>query len=491
MVLVTVPFLLRVSRGTAGKEYQSQATLPASTVNMRKAVLAFITLLAISSSILPASASVVRVGKNVNVVPQADRQLAETTVAIDPRNPNTIVAGAQDYNLQSCCPITGHRWHGYSRSTDDGQTWTRSLLPGFPGDTSPQGLASPLHGFNLTSDPILAFDSIGNVYYAGIAFQFSAPGREGFNVFVAKYTNDGANYFGTTIIPSGTDKPWIAVDTSGGPHNGNVYVVYQGIFTGKISGSLFVRSTDGGSTFSTPILVPGGGFVTAVTVSPIGTVYVGSIGLGTILVSASTDGGATLSTPITAASGLSPLSQSDLIGNRFRVLTLPQMAVDSAGVYIVADDNRTGTSQILFIRSTDGGATWSTPLTINDVTVGEHFFPTIAVGGGIINIAWYDSRAQVNANGTITALDVFYSKSIDAGATFSKNVRITSSSFNPNIVTFKDFARNEAFIGDYNQIASTPTEAHPVWADTINACNLIDSVLGCIDQDMFTVTLAI
>ena len=107
MVLVSVPFHLWVSRGRAGKEYQSQATLPASTVKMRKAVLAFITLLAISSSILPASASVVRVGKNVNVVPQADRQLAETTVAIDPRNPNMIVAGAQDYKPAILLPYHG------------------------------------------------------------------------------------------------------------------------------------------------------------------------------------------------------------------------------------------------------------------------------------------------------------------------------------------------------------------------------------------------
>ena len=476
-----------------GKEYLEVTNQPKlERPSMRRAVLAFLTLLAISLSIQPATAAgIVRVGNNVSLVPNADRQLAETTVAIDPRNPNIIVAGAQDYNLQACCPITGHRWHGYYRSADDGQTWTRSFLPGFPGDTSPQGLASPLHGFNLTTDPVLAFDNNGNVYYTGVAIQFHAPDLKGFTVFVAKYTNDGSNYFGTTLIQSGTDKPWIAVDTSGGPNNGNVYVAYQGISTGKIAGSIFVRSADGGATFSRPILVPGGEFVTSVVVATTGIVYVASVGADNILVSKSTDGGATLSAPITAAAGLSPLPQTDLIGNRFRVLTLPQMAVDSAGVYIVMDDNRTGTSQILFIRSTNGGATWTTPVTVNDVSLGEHFFPTVAVSGGKINIAWYDSRAQVNANGTITALDVFYAKSIDAGATFSENVRITGSSFNPNIVTFRDFARGGAFIGDYNQIASTPTEAHPVWADTINACNTVDPLLGCIDQDVFTAAISI
>jgi len=63
-----------------------------------------------------------------------DRQQVEPTIAIDPRNPNIIVAGAQDYRLKD---FGQHRWHGYYRSIDGGQTWTSRLLPGFPGDLSP------------------------------------------------------------------------------------------------------------------------------------------------------------------------------------------------------------------------------------------------------------------------------------------------------------------------------------------------------------------
>src|SRR5215467_10105856 len=79
-----------------------------------------------------------------------DLQQVEPTIAVDPKNPNIIVAGAQDLRLAAAGE---HRWHGYYRSTDAGRTWSTGLLPGFPGDTSTQGLSSPLHASNATSDP--------------------------------------------------------------------------------------------------------------------------------------------------------------------------------------------------------------------------------------------------------------------------------------------------------------------------------------------------
>jgi len=185
----------------------------------------------------PASSAGV-VGANVPVVGEAapDRQQVETTIVVDPRNPNVLVAGAQDYRLKS---IGEHRWHGYYRSVDGGQTWTSGLLPGFPGDASSQGLASPLHRSNATSDPVLAFDRLGNVYYAGLVFNVSAAGILGNGpigntvAFVAKYTNDGATYSSVKLItgPLFADKPWIAVDNTGGPFDGNVYLAFDANLT--------------------------------------------------------------------------------------------------------------------------------------------------------------------------------------------------------------------------------------------------------------------
>src|SRR3989442_5665677 len=50
-------------------------------------------------------------GTNVPIVGEStpDRQQVETTIVVDPRNPNIIVAGAQDYRLRPIGGRTGHR----------------------------------------------------------------------------------------------------------------------------------------------------------------------------------------------------------------------------------------------------------------------------------------------------------------------------------------------------------------------------------------------
>ena len=46
---------------------------------------------------------------------------------VDPSNPNLVITGWNDY----CSD-----WMGLGFSTDAGQTWTDSLVPGYPADTS-------------------------------------------------------------------------------------------------------------------------------------------------------------------------------------------------------------------------------------------------------------------------------------------------------------------------------------------------------------------
>ncbi len=450
-----------------------------------------------STLTLSTEAAVVGIGPNVSIVnlPQ-DRQQVEPTIAVDPRNSSILVGGAQDYRLKSSGE---HRWHGYYRSTDGGATWTQSLLPGFPGDNSPQGSASPLKRFNATSDPVLAFDRYGSVYYAGIAFNITSTGIASLTAFVARYVNDGAVYSGVTVIGGivDADKPWIAVDTTGGPNDGNVYVAFDATVSGLFT-AVFARSTDHGASFSTPFKVPSGcGGLPGVAVDSSGSVYVSTFGcdpatgqdLNLIQVSKLTNGGSVLASTITVVNPITPLP-SPLPGNSFRTFTIPQIAADVNGVYLAWDDFGSGNANVFVSRSVDAGGSWSAPTRVNDVVAGQQFFPTIAASGGIVSVAWYDSR--LNSGTTITALDVFYAQSTDAGQTFTTGIRVTSSSFDPNLVKRTDQPNtNDPFMGDYIHIAATPSTVHPIWADNRNACDTVDPVFGCVDQDVFTSTITV
>ena len=468
----------------------------------QRGVLVLFLLPVILLSVGMAHGTVVGLGPNVNIAGESspDRQRVEPTIAVDPRSPGIIVAGAQDLTLKA---VGEHRWHGYYRSTDNGLTWTSGLLPGFPGDISPQGLASPLHSSNATSDPVLAFDRNGNLYYAGLALNVTSTGFvTNTALFVAKFTNDGATYSSTTLISAGIfpDKPWIAVDTTGGPNDGNIYVAYDANRTAiEPFATLFTRSTDRGMTFSAPFYAPADetGQGAGIAIDSSGNVYVSDVAfnpvtgafLGYVEVTKITNGG-TIIAGTTRPVDPAFLMPSPLPGGSFRTFTTPQMAADQNGVYLVLDDFRTGNANVLFTRSTDGSATWSSPLTINDVSAGQHFFPSIASSGGIISVVWYDSR--LNTAPSMTSLDVFYAQSVNAGISFSSNLRVTSVSFDPNIVRRTDSpGAFDSFMGDYIQVAASPTAVHPVWADNLNACDTFDPMFGCVDQDAFTASIAV
>src|SRR3989441_8542436 len=127
-------------------------------------VLALLVLCCCTMSSTPVSAQVA--GQNVNMVsgtgwtngdPFLQRQ-NEPSIAVSTRNTLHLLAGANDYrgvDLPGLLGSTerGDAWLGLFKSFDGGQTWQSTLLPGYPLDASPQGLASPIHGFQAAADP--------------------------------------------------------------------------------------------------------------------------------------------------------------------------------------------------------------------------------------------------------------------------------------------------------------------------------------------------
>jgi hypothetical protein len=189
-----------------------------------------------------------------------ERQQNEPTAAVDPLNPNHMTAGANDY-----CPVQtiGDAWAGFYYSSDGGASWTNSLLPGYPTDTSTLGKQSPLYQFVFgAGDPVQAWDLEKHVYYAGIAFNRVRPVNG--SIWLARYTwPDVAttpSYEFTTLVSRGTPSPFgighfedkVEVEADKGvdsPFAGNVYVCWAR-FTGARNNFVeLATSTDGGRTF--------------------------------------------------------------------------------------------------------------------------------------------------------------------------------------------------------------------------------------------------
>src|SRR5258706_8460285 len=198
----------------------------------------------------------------------------ETAIAVDPNNPNRVVAAANDYVTRSwaCsvsgtpCSALGDGYSGTYFSNDGGATWCCvSSDPAHQGTLIPGVTRLSGGQYDAGGDPALAFDSQGRVYYAGLGFnRASAPNT----VAVNQGTFNGAGqltwgapaFINQTTAPSTlNDKEWIAADWHvSSPFRDRVYVSWTRFIFNPQNGAytqspiFFVYSTDGGQTFSNP-----------------------------------------------------------------------------------------------------------------------------------------------------------------------------------------------------------------------------------------------
>jgi hypothetical protein len=255
----------------------------------------------------------------------------EPAVAVDPRNTQVILGSSNDY-----CGVygppgdpaagnpAGPVWLGYYRSDNGGQSFESSLVPGYPGDTSPFAAKADIRTASA-GDPVIAWDNHGRAFFGAESSGDPSGSPKGFgDQWVATYensgggtSNDGKRYVGTVTVARGSsspltgkfnDKTAIEADRTGGLHDGNVYFAWSR-FTGFANSNIyFVRSTDHGRTFSKPkLLTPNSANLQdpRIDVTGNGHVYVtydvGDLNNGQqagIQVVKSTDGGATFSRPV-------------------------------------------------------------------------------------------------------------------------------------------------------------------------------------------------
>jgi hypothetical protein len=365
----------------------------------------------------------------------------EPTIAVHPANHDLMAIGWRQFDTVT----SNFRQAGYGYTTDGGLSWTASKIdPGV-----------------FRSDPVLAHDAEGDFFYNSLSGNLTSQ--------VFPSSNAGQTW-GASVSAFGGDKQWMTIDRTGGTGNNFLYQAWS-TAGNPTPPNTFNRSINDGASWQSPIQIPHSPIWGTLDVASDGTLYlVGTSGVGgTIYVARSTNarnpGVTPTFTTVTANLGgglaLGGPNPAGLLGQLW-------IAVDKSGgprhgwVYVLASVQRPGDPMdVMFIRSTDGGQTWSTPVRVNDDpgTAAYQWFGTMSVApNGRIDAVWNDTRGSLNSN--VSAL--FYAFSLDGGVTWSANEQAS-----PTWASNVGFP-NQNKIGDYMHMVSDDTGSDLAWAATFN-----------------------
>jgi len=376
----------------------------------------------------------------------------EPGIAVNPKNPEQVVAVFQD---------NAHA--GYSQ--DSGQTWHVA-----------EGVAPP--NYRVSGDVSAAYDNQGHAFICYMAFDklgtfnYWAHNASRNGLFVRRSLDGGKTWEADhiPIIEHRTepgmpweDKPYIVSDVSSSPYSGNLYVGWTR-WTLTDSEILLSRSTDDGKTWSKPIEIdkhPGlprddngaaEGFDG--TVGPDGALFAVWSQDNDIMLTSSRDGGKTFS-PARAILHTAPIMFA--VQTLERANGFPQIAVDprSRKLYVTWSDYRNGDLDVFCSTSMDGGRKWTAPIRVNDDPLhngADQFFQWLAVDptDGSANVLFYDRRGDPENRTQIVVL----ARSTDGGHTF-KNYSWTE----------KPFEAGGVFFGDYSGIAAWGGRVYGAWTE--------------------------
>lgn len=375
----------------------------------------------------------------------------EVSIAINPRHPNNLVAGANINN--------------YYYSFDGGISWINKEI-----SDSKNG---------VWGDPVLIFDNNGAAYF----FHLSRPSNsQWIDRIVCQRSTDGGMTYGDpgTYMglnpPKKQDKPWACVDNSNSKWRDNIYVTwtqfdaYDSHRPEDLSNIMFSFSSDAGSTWSDALRINkvSGDCVDSSNttegavpcVGPNGEIYVSWSVHDKLYFDRSLDGGTTwLDDDIIAGKQYGGWVYD--IEGIFRCNGLPVTQCDISNspykgtIYINYSDKTNGEKDVdvFVIKSADAGNTWSDPIRVNDDPLGngrQQFMSWMSVDPvtGSINIIYYDRRNYEDLN-----TDVYLARSTDGGTTF-ENLKISESPFVPV---------KSVFFGDYIGVNSYNDFTACIW----------------------------
>lgn len=391
---------------------------------------------------------------------------ANETIAVDPMSMNNLVAVISDYSLRG-----GYNTTKYAVSFNNGGagTWSEYFVPLSGGRPATGDLIT----WEANSAPAVAIDKLGNVYLSNL-FLNASNTANGLYVSVGQLTSPGLGLSAAATNPVATnlstttnlteDKDWITVDNTDNPATaGNIYVSWTHFVNKGDARIYFSRSTNHGQTWSAaPIQVSdtwqnGSVQGSQMAVGPGGVLYLVyevffQNNLRAHYLVKSTDGGVTFSPSV----AITPTFNELGFGSTYRTNSFPSLAVDpvSGVIYVVYSDqpNATVGAEVEFTLSSDGGTTFTQPVSLVNPPKGQQFLPAIAVDGtGEIHVSWFDTRNDFKST---SSYDIYATNSVSGGSKFSTNARLTPSSISTGVTSY---------IGDYMGIAASAGFAHPVW----------------------------
>ena len=392
----------------------------------------------------------------------------EPYLAINPNNDQHIVVAWMGWiNFSNQIKIK------VKTSFDGGLTW--SVVSELP---------HTVNGYS-SADPSIAFNTNGDVFVCYIDFTGTAPPVVG-GVYICKSVDGGLTFNPPMEVINtsydGTkwpiDRPWLAIDNSSGPHQGNIYVTSMNLNRTNAPFNPYLSvSSDGGNTFITSYLDATGWLAGSLnplpmcspTVSATGVFYgvYPSYVLSQSLYSQaflvkSTDGGLSF-THSTVLTANPPSNIGDYPSAKKGPLLITNPANSSHLAYVFLSAVN-GDLDVFFTETFNAGVSWSSPLRINDDPVGNNrmqdlLWADFDTDGDLI-ISWRDRR-----NGT----DISYQSQSEIWASFRNKDALQ---FEPNFqITNQTVAYDtilESAGNDFMCIKLQNDILSAAWGDTRN-----------------------
>jgi hypothetical protein len=437
---------------------------------------------------------------NVNTSCELDTPHNETSIAVNPTDPNNIIGGANDYQL--AINPGGHvsetllsRAHV---SFDGGLTWTEYPL-------------NANSAYQATGDPAVAFDASGHAYYATLGFRFVGPTNALSPDVLVFNSGDGGRHWTQSRIATGSgnfgspgellDKEYVAAWG-----NGNAVVTFGDFHDvqkgATVSARIFASVThDFGATWSTPRVISGDldqAFVSVPTVTSTGRIFVAFMNTNDLTSGRDTYEVVEIS-PATGARVAGPFDVALVIDGRtdyplaFGRQTYQDSILRSwAAGNITADPTNPGhlavvwsdmrnsvtpapanpyeavtNSDVIVSQSTDFGRTWSAPVAVT--LANDQFMPWGAFdASGTLRVGTFD-RSSDPANHLYD-----YALLTQTGPASYARSAVSTQRSDPTTgdrwfraTLDPDFPAASSFIGDYSNIAIVPgtTRVVAYWTD--------------------------